>query len=52
MLWRTLDELERAVSERDTVQAIACLQWMIPSYTPSIVALRSARVRMNQAVGA
>jgi lipopolysaccharide/colanic/teichoic acid biosynthesis glycosyltransferase/nucleoside-diphosphate-sugar epimerase len=52
MMWRTLDELERAAKERDTAQAMACLQWMIPSYTPSEVALRGARVRMNQAVGA
>jgi lipopolysaccharide/colanic/teichoic acid biosynthesis glycosyltransferase/nucleoside-diphosphate-sugar epimerase len=52
MMWRTLDELERAASERDTGQAIACLQWMIPSYTPSVVALGGAHRRMNQAVGA
>jgi FlaA1/EpsC-like NDP-sugar epimerase len=52
MLWRMLDELERAAHERDTAQVIACLQWMIPSYTPSVVALHGARVPMDQAVGA
>jgi len=52
MMCRKLDELERAASERDTAQAIACLQWMIPSYMPSVVALRGARMRMNHAVGA
>ncbi len=52
MMWRTLDELERAAKERDTAQAMACLQWMIPSYMPSEVALRGAQVRVNQAVGA
>jgi len=52
LIKRTLDELERATGERDTGQVVSCLQKMIPSYTPSVVALGGAQVPIGQTVGA
>jgi lipopolysaccharide/colanic/teichoic acid biosynthesis glycosyltransferase/nucleoside-diphosphate-sugar epimerase len=52
MLQKTLDELEQAVGERDTGRVASCLKAMIPSYTPSVVALGGAQVYEGQAVGA
>jgi FlaA1/EpsC-like NDP-sugar epimerase len=40
ILRRTLEELERATAERDAASVVSCLQKMVPSYTPSVVALR------------
>jgi FlaA1/EpsC-like NDP-sugar epimerase len=50
ILWRTLEELERAAVERDTARVISCLQKMVPGYTPSAVALREAQVPKPEAV--
>ncbi len=50
-LWRTLDCLERATEERDTLKVVSCLQNMVPGYKPSVVALREAQVYQGQAVG-
>jgi len=52
MMRRILDELEQAAEERDSAQVIACLQKMIPGYTPSGMALRGAAAPVDQAVGA
>ena len=47
LLRRTLEELERATAERDAAQVISCLQKMVPSYTPSAVALRGLQAPFN-----
>jgi len=52
MMRRMLDELERVTQERDAAQVVSCLKKMIPGYAPSVAALRSATVPMDQAVGA
>jgi lipopolysaccharide/colanic/teichoic acid biosynthesis glycosyltransferase/nucleoside-diphosphate-sugar epimerase len=52
LMHRTLDELERATGERDIDQVVFCLQKMIPSYTPSAVALGGTQVPIGQTVGA
>ena len=52
MLRRMLAELGQATGERDTARVMLCLQNMVPSYTPSVVALGEAQVPRGHAVGA
>ncbi len=40
ILRRTIEDLERATAERDAPSVVSCLQRMVPSYTPSVMALR------------
>lgn len=40
LIWRAIEDLKRAVSDRESARVVGLLQQMVPDYTPSVVALR------------
>jgi FlaA1/EpsC-like NDP-sugar epimerase len=42
LIWRAIEELKRAVSDRKSARVVGLLQKIVPDYTPSPVALRES----------
>jgi FlaA1/EpsC-like NDP-sugar epimerase len=42
LIWRAIDELKRAVTDRKSARVVGLLQKIVPDYTPSPVALRES----------
>jgi len=41
-IWRSIEDLKRAVLDRESARVVGLLQQMVPDYTPSVVALRES----------
>jgi len=41
-IWRAIEDLKRAVLDRESSRVVGLLQRMVPDYTPSLVALRES----------
>lgn len=40
LIWQAIEDLKRAVADRESARVVGLLQQMVPDYTPSVVALR------------